>query len=71
MSGGREMAINNTSVLSHSACVCLWINISSSRNARRRLLINKNWKMFRWMALNVTPNLHPKNSVYPAAAQRC
>lgn len=70
MSGGREVAINNTSALSHSVCVYLWINISFTRNMRRCLLINKNWKMFHWVALNETPSLHPKNSVYPARAQR-
>lgn len=35
ISYGREASINNTSALSHSASVCLQINISFSRNTHR------------------------------------
>lgn len=56
--------INNTLALSHSACMCLQINISFSRNTHRCLLINKNWKMFYWMVLNMTVPLHLRNMVY-------
>lgn len=64
ISSGREAVINNTLALSHSACMCLQINISFSRNTHRCLLINKNWKMFYWMVLNMTLPLHLKNMVY-------
>lgn len=34
ISYGREAVINNTLALSHSACMCLQINISFSRNTQ-------------------------------------